>query len=77
MILYCLDLPFMAHSSCSRCMDLPFMVDPIDLSAVCGLLEFSRSTQLSLLDSSDAANDGFIKLHFSLKSLLKQWPKQC
>ena len=46
---YYTDLPFMASSSCSYCMDLPFMVDSIDLSAVCGQLQFFRSMQLSSL----------------------------
>ena len=69
---YYTDLPFMACSSCSYCMDLPFLVDSIDSSAVCGQLQFFRSMQLSSLYWLCAAYDGF-----SLKSLHKQWPKQC
>ena len=70
---YCTDLPFMARSSCSYCMDLPFIVDSIDSSTVCGQLQFFRSMQLSSLYQQHMMDS----LNFRLKSLHKQWPKQC
>ena len=66
---YYTDLPFMACSSCSYCMDLIFMVNLIDSSAVCGQLQFFSSL-LAVMLHMDSPN-------FSLKSLHKEWPKQC
>ena len=73
---YHTDLPFMARSSCSYCMDLPFMVDSI---------EFVSSLWLTAVLQVDAAHLTLLAvmlhimdlLNFSLKTLHKQWPKQC
>ena len=75
---YYTDLPFMACSSCSYCMDLLFMVDSIESSAVWPTVVLQvDAAQLTLLNLLAVMLHLMDSLNFSLKSLDKQWPKQC